>query len=46
MVARLILVIAVALLIVQTVDYLNFTVDDTFIPLRVAQNAVYGYLLV
>ena len=40
--ARIVLAIAVILLAIQTIDYINFTVDDVFISMRVAENAAAG----
>jgi arabinofuranosyltransferase len=43
---RIVFVIAFILLLMQTIDYINFTVDDVFIPMRVAENAAAGKGLV
>lgn len=40
--SRIVLAIALLLLAVETVDYINFTVDDVFISMRVAENAAHG----
>lgn len=44
--SKLIVLLSVFLLLLQTVDYLNFTVDDVFIPIRYAMNAAHGNGLV
>jgi arabinofuranosyltransferase len=38
----LLLCIGLVFLLVQTIDYINFTVDDVFISLRIAKNAAAG----
>ncbi len=38
-----ILLLSGVLVIIQTIDYINFTVDDVFIPLRIAENAAGGH---
>ncbi len=40
--SRIVLAIAFLLLVVETIDYINFTVDDVFISMRVAENAAGG----
>ena len=39
---RSVLCIGVLLLAMQTLDYINFSVDDVFIPLRIGQNVASG----
>lgn len=38
-----ILLLSGILIVIQTIDYINFTVDDVFIPLRIAENAAQGH---
>ena len=37
------IIIAAFLYVMQLADYINFSVDDTFISMRVARNVAYGY---
>jgi arabinofuranosyltransferase len=41
--ALAIIILSAFLLLIQTVDYVNFTVDDVFIPLRIGQNVSEGF---
>jgi arabinofuranosyltransferase len=42
----ILLLFGVGVLLVQSIDYINFSIDDVFITLRVAQNAANGVGLV
>ncbi len=44
--SRIILLFAAGLVLLQALDYFNFTVDDVFIPIRYATNAARGEGLV
>ncbi|HYM21363.1 MAG TPA: hypothetical protein VEW28_10235 [Candidatus Kapabacteria bacterium] len=41
--SRTIIALALVLLVVQCIDYINFTVDDVFISLRIAVNGAAGH---
>ncbi|NOY06979.1 MAG: hypothetical protein GXO82_10200, partial [Chlorobi bacterium] len=39
---NIVLLAALAVLVLQTIDYLNFAIDDVFITLRVVENVAHG----